>query len=210
MDYYFVSNEEMDSMVESKKVVEKIEVHGNTYAFTRSEVERIWSLNRLCIFVVVADGLNQFIDMGIKMIPIHIDVNGGDPVLTGRLTDRGDDPSSIKKRVENAPNERRDITKNRHPVPYFIDNEDLEKAKFLLFSLVEWSMILHEQGQGSDPDPDMFNAWRDFVCNEDVQNHKQARDVAHFLVDNRGGSPLRMSLLYGFKLKELTDGGGLK
>ena len=104
VDYYFLSNEEFMNKVAEGAFVEWEEVYSGTrYGTLRSEVDRIWSRNRVIVFDVdVVGGINLKRIFGEDARSIFI-MPPSVGELRRRLVNRGtDSPEVIEKRVAKA------------------------------------------------------------------------------------------------------------
>lgn len=103
-DYYFLTADEFREKIERCEFLEWEEVYpGNYYGTLRSEVRRIWSLDKVPVFDVdVQGGLNlkkYFKRSGLSIFIRPPSIN----ILKRRLEIRGtENPESLKKRIGKA------------------------------------------------------------------------------------------------------------
>ncbi len=133
VDYYFVSREEFEKLIEKNTFIEWAEVHGHLYGTS-------------------ADFLKKNLEAG-KDVVLEVDVNGGRKIkekypqailifilppswkeLEKRLKSRAlDDEKSIKRRLERAKEE----IKHLPFYDYFVVNDDINKALKQLITIIE-------------------------------------------------------------------------
>ncbi|MGB0166219.1 MAG: guanylate kinase [Luteibaculum sp.] len=125
-DYYFLSTEEFKSKIKNEEFIEWEEVYGGTfYGTLKSEIQRIWELNRCVIFDVdVQGGMNLKTYFGDKaksffVLPPSVDD------LRKRLVGRGTETAEkVEIRVAKAAQEM--AFQNRFDVVLL--NDVLERA----------------------------------------------------------------------------------
>lgn len=103
-DYYFLSLEEFENKISEESFLEFEEVYdGNYYGTLKSEIERIWELNKIVIFDVdVQGGLNLKNYFGDKCLSIFVKPPSIQE-LEIRLRDRSTETEeTIKTRIEKA------------------------------------------------------------------------------------------------------------
>jgi guanylate kinase len=103
-DYYFLSPEDFKSKIDRDEFIEWEEVYeGNFYGTLKSEIERIWSLNKNVIFDLdVKGGINLKRYFGNKALSIFVKVPSLE-LLKERLSDRGtESPESLSRRLFKA------------------------------------------------------------------------------------------------------------
>ncbi len=106
-DYYFISAEEFRQKIKQEEFVEWQEVYpGSYYGTLKSELERIWSKNKVPIFDVdVYGGLNLKKYFGEEALAVFVQPPSID-VLENRLRNRGsEDEDNLKKRLNKAKQE---------------------------------------------------------------------------------------------------------
>lgn len=125
-DYYFLSPEQFKTEISKDNFVEWEEVYQNQfYGTLKSEVDRIWKLNKNIIFDVdVKGGINikkQFKENSISIFIKPPSINE----LKNRLINRGTETeASLKKRIEKAEYE---LT-FANQFDFIIINDELDKA----------------------------------------------------------------------------------
>ena len=135
VDYYFLSNKEFKARIENEEFIEYEEVYGgNYYGTLKSEVDRIWKLNKIAIFDIDVVGganiKNMFPDetLSIFVMPPSIDI------LKNRLLERGDvSLEEINVRVKKAESELDYASRFDN----IIINNDLEESKKIAHTLIK-------------------------------------------------------------------------
>ncbi len=132
-DYYFVSKEEFLRMIENNEFLEWIEVFGTYYGTSIKEINKAFSQNKhlvLDIEVIGATRLRNFfgnLAIFIFILPPNLEI------LKERLKKRGaENETEIEKRINRAVEE----IKFAGWFDYIIINDELEKAKECLFSII--------------------------------------------------------------------------
>ncbi len=133
-DYYFISKEKFLEMVEKDEFLEWVEVFGTYYGTTKSEIKKAFSQNKhlvLDIEVIGATRMKSFFGNSavfIFILPPSIEE------LKNRLKKRGtEDEEKLKERIQRAKEE----IKFASWFDYVIVNDELEKAKDELFSIIK-------------------------------------------------------------------------
>ena len=106
-DYYFISKEEFKLKIENDAFVEWQEVYEDQfYGTLKSEVERLWKLNKVIIFDIDVKGATNLKKyFGDNCLSIFVSPPGID-VLIERLKNRGtESPKSLKKRISRVKTE---------------------------------------------------------------------------------------------------------
>lgn len=133
-DYYFVSKNEFLKMIEENAFLEWVKAHDTYYGTAKSEIEKAFSQGKhlvLDIEVIGASRLKNF--FGKEAVFIFI-APPSLKELENRLYERGtESEEKIKKRLERA---RKEILFASW-FDYVIINQDLEKSKKLLLSIIE-------------------------------------------------------------------------
>lgn len=130
-DYYFVSKEEFQKMVERDLFIEWAVVHGHLYGTSRREIERK-SIQQNLLLDVDVQGAQQIKEKHKKAIFIFILPPRYDELKKRLKSRRQDSPKTIKKRLETAKKEIRS-----YPMfDYIIVNDKLEDAAEELKSIV--------------------------------------------------------------------------
>lgn len=108
-DYYFISKEDFLHRIAKHEFVEFEEVYSGTfYGTLRSEIERIWNIEKYVIFDIdVEGGLRLKKKYGNRSLSVFVQPPSYD-VLVDRLTCRGtDNVEKLKERIEKA---RKELT----------------------------------------------------------------------------------------------------
>ncbi|NOT37423.1 MAG: guanylate kinase [Saprospiraceae bacterium] len=134
-DYYFVSHQQFQSLIEDHKLFEYQEVYSNQYYGTlHSELQRIWSENKVALFDIDVKGAYKIEQSKPKnVLTIFIKTSSLD-VLHKRLVERASDSEeSIEKRIKRASNELEYLKY----FDYVITNDRLDLAKNMVKLLIE-------------------------------------------------------------------------
>jgi len=133
-DYYFINPARFSELVAQQAFVEWAEVHGNFYGTSLAEVERARREHkRGIVFDVDYQGARQIRAVRPDAISVFVLPPSLDE-LRQRLRDRGsDDESTIERRYNNA---RAEI-EQYGLFDYIVVNDDLERAKVRMRSIVE-------------------------------------------------------------------------
>lgn len=125
-DYYFLTKEEFDARIEKDEFVEWEEVYDDKYGTLKSEVERVWSLNRHIVFDIEVKGATNIKKLyGDRCLAIFIKPPSLE-VLIQRLTNRNtESESSLKKRIARV---KREMT-YQNTFDAVLVNDLLEVAK---------------------------------------------------------------------------------
>lgn len=125
-DYYFISKEDFLHMVAKHEFVEFEEVYSGTfYGTLRSEIERIWDIEKHVIFDIdVEGGLRLKKKYEENALSVFVQPPSYE-VLVQRLTGRGtDSPEKLKERIEKA---RKELT-YADKFDIILKNHDLDIA----------------------------------------------------------------------------------
>lgn len=132
-DYYFVSKEEFLKMIKNDEFLEWVEIFGTYYGTSLKEIDKAILQNKhlvLDIEVIGATRLRNFFGNSaifIFILPPNLEV------LKERLKKRGtEDEIEIEKRINRALEE----IKFAGWFDYIIINDELERAKECLFSII--------------------------------------------------------------------------
>jgi len=130
-DYYFVSKEEFQELIEGNLFIEWAVVHGHFYGTSRREIERK-SIQQSLLLDIDVQGAQQVKEKHKKAIFIFV-LPPRYPELKKRLENRGQDsPKTIKNRLKMAKKEIRS-----YPMfDYIIINDKLEDAEEELKSII--------------------------------------------------------------------------
>jgi guanylate kinase len=131
VDYYFVSEQEFQNLIEEEKLVEWAVVHGNHYGTSRRELEKKGTRGDLLLDIDV-QGAQQIKEKFKKAVFVFI-LPPHFPELKKRLETRGQDsPGSIRERLEMAGKEIRYYSQ----FDYIVINDKLDKAAQELKSVI--------------------------------------------------------------------------
>ena len=137
-DYYFVSRQRFDELIEARAFVEWAEVHGNFYGTSLGEIERARAENkRGIVFDVDHQGARQIRAVrpdaiGVFVLPPSLDE------LRQRLRGRAsDDAETIERRFNKARSE----IEQYGLFDYVVVNDDLDRAKLRMRSIIEAERI---------------------------------------------------------------------
>jgi len=103
-DYYFISTQDFQKKIANNEFIEWEEVYqGIFYGTLKSEIERIWSMNKSAIFDVdVMGGLNIKNQYGDKALAVFV-MPPSIEILKDRLIARkSETPDSLEKRIAKA------------------------------------------------------------------------------------------------------------
>ena len=131
-EYYFVSNEEFDAMVQAQSFVEWAHVHGQRYGTSRRAIEERIAQGSDVVLEIDWQGALQIRQLFSNAVLIFILPPSWDE-LRSRLERRGEDaPEVIELRLKNASEE---MTQAKH-FDFVIINELFERALFDLKAVV--------------------------------------------------------------------------
>lgn len=129
-DYYFISRQQFESMIQENRFIEWAEVHGNLYGTSRREMEKK-ILHHDLILDIDVQGARQVKEKLKRGIFIFIFPPSYEE-LKKRLQQRGEDEFIIQKRLKKAGKEIRSY----FIFDYLLINDDLEKAVVNLKSII--------------------------------------------------------------------------
>ncbi len=134
LDYYFISKETFLKMLERGEFLEWIEVHSNYYGTAKSEIDKAFSQGKhlvLDVEVVGVSNLKKY--FGPQAITIFI-APPNLQILEERLRKRGTETEEkIQERLKRA---RLELAFSSF-FDYLIINDDLERTKEELFSIIK-------------------------------------------------------------------------
>lgn len=125
-DYYFISKQEFQKKITNKEFIEWEEVYqGIFYGTLKSEIDRIWGMNKSAIFDVdVMGGLNIKSQYGDKALAVFV-MPPSIEILRERLIARkSETPDSLEKRIAKATTEMGYADQYER----IIINDDLEES----------------------------------------------------------------------------------
>ncbi len=131
-EYYFVSPQEFDAMVQAQAFVEWANVHGNRYGTSKKAIEERVAQGGDVVLEIDFQGAMQIRQAFAQAVLIFILPPSWEE-LRARLERRGEDaPEVIKMRLKNAAQEMAQA----HKFDYVIINELFERALFDLKTIV--------------------------------------------------------------------------
>ncbi|MBQ9058814.1 MAG: guanylate kinase [Atopobiaceae bacterium] len=132
-EYYFLSDEEFDSLVATGEFIEWAHVHDRRYGTLRSEVQRLLAQDRSIILEVDVQGALNLREAYPDALLIFVEPPSL-KVLEQRLRDRGsDDENQIKLRLANAASEL--LVADQYDTR--IVNDDLDEASDKILAFIE-------------------------------------------------------------------------
>jgi guanylate kinase len=137
-DYYFVSRAKFDELVDTHAFVEWAEVHGNFYGTSLAEIERARAEKKHgIVFDVDYQGARQIRAVRPDAISVFVLPPSMDELRTRLKGRASDDESTIERRFSNA----RDEIAQYGLFDYILVNDDLERAKLRMHSIIEAERI---------------------------------------------------------------------
>jgi guanylate kinase len=137
-DYYFVSRAKFDELVDTHAFVEWAEVHGNFYGTSLAEIERARAEQKHgIVFDVDYQGARQIRAVRPDAISVFVLPPSMDELRTRLKGRASDDESTIERRFSNA----RDEIAQYGLFDYILVNDDLERAKLRMHSIIEAERI---------------------------------------------------------------------
>ncbi len=138
-DYYFVSEEEFDKLIEKGSFLEHAEVHGHRYGTLKETILKSLSEGRSVLLDIDVQGARQIranvkYDAALKnaMVDIFVTVDSAED-LRNRLLKRGEDSAeNIEIRLKNALDEM----KSTDEFSYVLVNDNLDMAFERLVSIL--------------------------------------------------------------------------
>lgn len=121
-DYYFIDQNEFETMIREDRFIEWAVVHGNYYGTSKREIEKKAALGDVILDIDV-QGAQQIKDKMKRGIFIFIFPPSFEE-LKKRLYKRGESEAALRKRLETARKELRFYSQ----FDYLIINDQLEKA----------------------------------------------------------------------------------
>lgn len=142
-EYFFVTPEKFERMVEANEFLEWATVHGKLYGTSSSQVAREISEGRDIVLEVDVQGAASIRNLMPDSVSVFI-LPPSFEVLRQRLLDRGtDSPEELDLRLRNAPTELKDYS----AFQYLIINDDADRAAEQLSAIVHAERArLHRQG----------------------------------------------------------------
>lgn len=133
-DYYFLSHEEFKQRIANNEFLEYEEVYGgNFYGTLKSEVDRIWAMDKAVIFDVdVEGGLNIKKHFGDKALAVFVKPPSVE-VLEQRLRFRSTETEeTLRVRIDKAVHE----LQYENKFEYVLLNENLDEALVIAENLI--------------------------------------------------------------------------
>ena len=131
-EYFFVSNEEFESMVKANGFVEWAEVHGHRYGTSRQAIARLMDQGSDVVLEIDFQGALSIKRVFANAVSIFILPPSWDE-LRARLERRGEDASeTIDLRLRNAATELAQV----HHFDFVIINDSFDRALFDLKAIV--------------------------------------------------------------------------
>jgi guanylate kinase len=138
VDYYFISREKFEGMVEQDDFLEWKEVHGNLYGTPAGPVKDALSQGRRMILDIDVQGAEEVFSKLSDAVGIFISAVSME-ILERRLRKRGtDSEESIRTRLLNAAREMEMVGMFR----YHVVNDDLEQAVSKLGDIIRTESLL--------------------------------------------------------------------
>uniref|UniRef100_A0A7V4N3I8 Guanylate kinase n=1 Tax=Thermodesulfobacterium geofontis TaxID=1295609 RepID=A0A7V4N3I8_9BACT len=133
-DYYFVSKEKFLEMIKNGEFLEWVEVFGTYYGTAKNEIEKAFSQNKHLILDIEVIGATRmksyFGNSAVFIFILPPSIEEIEKRLKKRATE---EENKIKERIQRAKEE----IKFAGWFDYIIVNDDLEKAKDKLFSIIK-------------------------------------------------------------------------
>ncbi len=132
-DYYFISSEDFEKMIDEGQVLEYAQYGSNLYGTPKAPVDKWLSEGKTVVLKIEVQGAENIKKLypdsvGIFLLPPSMEV------LENRLRSRGtEDEDDIKKRLEIAHNE----IKKSKLYDYFVINEDIDCASDDVLSIIK-------------------------------------------------------------------------
>lgn len=124
VDYFFISNEEYDKLLEEDAFLEHATVHGNRYGTLKSQVQKIMDSGRSVVLDIDPQGAREVVKKWPESVSVFI-LPPSYAELRKRLYTRNtDDPVEIERRLGNAKGEIDQV----HLYKYAVVNDQLEMA----------------------------------------------------------------------------------
>lgn len=143
VNYYFVSREEFQAMLDRNAFLEHADVFGNLYGTSQASVEEALAKGKDVILEIDWQGAEQVRRLLPETVGIFILPPSRD-TLRGRLTDRGqDDPAVIEARLAEATEEMSHYGESR----YLVVNDDFGEALADLQAIIRAERVRLERQQ---------------------------------------------------------------
>lgn len=124
VDYFFISNEEYDKLMEEDAFLEHATVHGNRYGTLKSQVQKIMDSGKSVVLDIDPQGAREVVKKWPESVSVFI-LPPSYAELRKRLYTRNtDDPVEIERRLGNAKGEIDQVNLYK----YAVVNDQLEHA----------------------------------------------------------------------------------
>lgn len=131
-DYFFVSREEFQKLLDKGELLEYAEVHGNMYGTSREQIEQITNEGRDVILEIDVQGAMSVLEKAPEALSIFI-LPPSFEVLKARLTARNtEDAADLALRLRNSYGEVMEYGRFK----YVVVNEELPVAARQLSSII--------------------------------------------------------------------------
>lgn len=131
--YFFMNDQEYDSLVQQDAFLEHATVHGNRYGTLKSQVKKLMNEGKNVLLDIDPQGARQVLRNAEDCVSVFI-LPPSFKTLRERLHTRNtDDPVEIDRRVHNAHEEVQHVGM----YDYAIINDDLETAFHQLLAIIE-------------------------------------------------------------------------
>lgn len=145
VDYYFLSQNEFQSLIERDAFIEWAKVHNHYYGTLKTEVKKLQKIGQDVILDIDTQGALQIREKGIHAIFIFLAPPSKEE-LRRRLEARGtEDERSLSLRLKNAQREMERISF----YDYLVINDQLEEALMRLQSILvaeDCRILRHKEG----------------------------------------------------------------
>lgn len=124
VDYFFITNEEYDKLLEEDAFLEHATVHGNRYGTLKSQVQKIMDSGKSVVLDIDPQGAKEVVKKWPESVSVFI-LPPSYAELRKRLYTRNtDDPVEIERRLGNAKGEIEQVNLYK----YAVVNDQLEAA----------------------------------------------------------------------------------
>jgi guanylate kinase len=128
VDYFFVTAEKMQQMIDNNEFIEHATVHGNRYGTTKGSITAITSQGRVCIMILDCQGVVALQSLGLNPVCVAV-VAPSLAVLKQRLLARGSESEeSVAVRLAAIATEDRFLEDHRGWFARVIVNDQFDDA----------------------------------------------------------------------------------
>ncbi|MBQ6950349.1 MAG: guanylate kinase [Clostridia bacterium] len=124
VDYFFITNEEYDKLVEEDAFLERATVHGNRYGTLKSQVEKIMESGKSVVLDIDPQGAKEVVKKWPESVSVFILPPSYEELRKRLYTRNTDDPVEIERRLGNAKGEIDQVSLYK----YAVVNDKLETA----------------------------------------------------------------------------------